>query len=195
MSRDCGSGYEYSAFFTGWGPNSNNCIGNRDSLNFLNLQVQDLDRGSGSDCIVFFIRRLCYSLQGFFIVCGPNSIICLGNRDSLKFLNQQAQDLDCGSGSDYIVFFIPRLRYFLKVQLDLYCGSGGEHVVFSIPKTCFFLKVQRARDRGSSSEYSVFFIGCGPSSNMCLGNKDSMKDCSLGNVHYSNAGTTRHTVI
>ena len=88
MSRDCGSGYEYSVFFTGWGPNSNNCM---------------------------------------------------GNRDSLKFLNQQAQDLDCGSGSDYIVFFIPRLCYFLKVQLDLYCGSGGEHVVFSIPKTCCFV--------------------------------------------------------
>ena len=37
------------------------------------------------------------------------------NRDTLKFLNLQAQDLDCGSGSDYIDFFIPRLCYFLFI--------------------------------------------------------------------------------
>ena len=48
--------------------------------------------------------------------CGSGSVYLVSlNRDTLKFLNLQAQDLDCGSGSDYIDFFIPRLCYFLFI--------------------------------------------------------------------------------
>ena len=48
--------------------------------------------------------------------CGSGSVYSVSlNRDTLKFLNLQAQDLDCGSGSDYIDFFIPRLCYFLFI--------------------------------------------------------------------------------
>ena len=111
LALDCGSGSDYSDFF-----NRNNCIVNRNSLNFLNLQVQDFDCGAGPDYIVIFIGRLYYSLHGSFIVCRHNSI-CLGNRDILKFhirlrhliwnfaLLKVQLAMDCGSGSDYSDFF------------------------------------------------------------------------------------------
>ena len=129
------------------------CLGNRDSLNFLNLQVRDLDCGSGSDYSVFFIG------------IGSNCNMCLGNRDSLNFLNLQVRDLDCGSGSEYMVFLTPKLRYSLTVQLLL--------------SYFVFLKVQMSRDCGSGYEYSVFFTGWGPNSNNCIGNRDSLNFLNL----------------
>ena len=41
----------------------------------------------------------------------------LRNRDSLHVSKPQAEDQNCRSGSHYLFFFIPRLRYSLKVQL------------------------------------------------------------------------------
>ena len=153
LALDCGSGSDYSVFFIGISPSRNMCLGNRDSLNFLNLQVRDLDCGSGSDYSVFFIG------------IGSNCNMCLGNRDSLNFLNLQVRDLDCGSGSEYMVFLTPKLRYSLTVQLLL--------------SYFVFLKVQMSRDCGSGYEYSVFFTGWGPNSNNCIGNRDSLNFLNL----------------
>ena len=98
-------------------------LGNRDSLNFLKLQVRDLGCGSGLD----------YS--AFFIGIGSSCNMSLGNGDSLNFLNLQVRDLGCGSGSEYMVFLTPKLRYSLTVQLLLSYFD--------------FLKVQLSRDCGS----------------------------------------------
>ena len=116
-------------------------IGNMDSLNFLNLQVRYLGCRSGSGYMVFLTPKLRYSLTVQLLLwyfdflkvqlwrdCGSGSEYSVSfYMDILKFLNLQAQDLDCGSGSDNIDFFIPRLRYFLKVQWARDRGSGSTH--------------------------------------------------------------------
>ena len=95
----------------------------------------------------------------------------LGNGDSLNFLNLQVRDLGCGSGSEYMVFLTPKLRYsltvqlllsyfdFLKVQLSRDCGSGSEYSVFFNMDILKFLNLQaQDLDCGSGSDYIDFFI-------------------------------------
>ena len=191
MARDCGSGSDYSFFFIGCGPNSNMCLCNRDSLHVSKPQAEVWNCGSGSHYLVFFIPGLRYSLQiqlltsnfvflkvqmaqdcgsgseysFFFIGCSPSSNMCLCNRDNLNVSKPQVEIRNCGSGSHYSVFFIPGIRYSLQVQL--------------LTLNFIFLKVQMAWDCGSGSDYSVFSIGCGPNSNVCLGNRDSLNFLNL----------------
>ena len=72
LALDSGSGLDYSFLF-GNSPGRNMSLGNRDSLNFLKLQVRDLGCGSGLD----------YS--AFFIGIGSSRNMSLGNGDSLNF--------------------------------------------------------------------------------------------------------------